>query len=818
MAFPAQLRLAGRRAAANPGFTLVALATLAVGVGANVALFTVVNAVLLRPLPLPDSERLVLLRHAAPGLARLAELPLSDALYFLYADESRTLDGVAAVRERRASFTDADDPQRVRAAGVSASFFDVLRTPPRLGRAFTAEDDRPGAAPVAVLSDGLWRSRFGADPGVLGRVVDLDGARVEIVGVMPPGFRFSRPPAELWRPLRLDRGDAQLGNFGIRGVARIADGATLEQARAELEAMASNLPALFPDEGAAPILANAGFRPLVARARQGVVGDVAPTLWTLLGAAGFLLLIACANIANLFLARSEARSGELAVRAALGAGRARLAAGVLVESLAFGVAGGLAALPLAAGAVRLLARFGPPDLPRLDEISIDGSVLLFGLAVSAAAGLLFGLLPALRAAAAGAAGRMTGGARGATGGRRRRLVRRGLVAAQMALALTLLAGSGLAARSFQRLAAVDPGFDPAGVLTFGLALPAGGYPEPGARSAFHRRLVDRLRALPGADGAAAAADVPLGGSTRASGHGVEGRPIADGGVPPVLQWNRVSPGYFDALRIELVEGRDFDRLDGERGAPVAIVSRALARAYWPGESALGRGIRPDGPPEEDGEGWFRIVGVVDDVHQTALHEDPPAMAYYPLAGVVVGEDAPAAMRYVVRAPNAAALAGAAREAVRGIDPTLPIADVDTLAALVGRARGERAFVMVLLLAAAGLALLLGAVGLYGVVSHTVAERRREIAVRVAVGARTADVRRLVLTEAGGLALAGAALGVGAAAALTRRLQALLFETSPLDPAVFAAVPALLIAVCLLAGWLPARRAARIDPTTALRVE
>ena len=818
MAFPAQLRLVWRRAAANPGFTLVALATLAVGVGANVALFTVVNAVLLRPLPLPDSERLVLLRHAAPGLVQFDELPLSDALYFLYADESRTLDGVAAVRERAASFTDAANPQRVRAASVSASFFDVLRTPPRLGRAFTAEDDRPGAAPVVVLSDGLWRGRFGADPGVVGRVVDLDGTRAEVVGVMPPGFAFSRPRAELWRPMRLDRGNVQLGNFGIRGVARIADGATLEQARAELEAMLSNLVEVFPDEGAAPTLAAAGFRPLVARAREVVVGDVESTLWILLGAAGFLLLIACANVANLFLVRSEARAGELAIRAALGEGRARRAAAVLLESLAFGVAGGLAALPLAAGAVRLLVRFGPRDLPRLDEISVDGSVLLFGLAVSVAAGLLFGLLPALRAGAAGGAAHLPGGARGATGGRRRRLVRRGLVTAQMALALTLLAGSGLAARSFQRLAAVDPGFDPAGVLTFGLALPNRAYPEPGARMAFHRQLLDRLRALPGAAGAAAVTDVPLSGLVRASGHSLEDRPLADGDVPLVFHWNRVSPGYFDALRIALVEGRDFDRLDGERAAPVAIVSRALARAYWPGESALGRGIRPDGPPEEEGEDWFRIVGVVDDVHQTGLHEDPPAMAYYPLPGVVVGVDAPALMRYVLRAPNAAALAGAAREAVRGIDPTLPIADVDTLEALVGRARGERAFVMVLLLIAAGLALLLGSVGLYGVVSHMVAQRRREIAIRMAVGARTADVRRLVLTEAGGLALAGAALGVASAAALTRRLQALLFETSPLDPAVFAAVSTLLVAVCLLASWLPARRAARIEPTTALRVE
>ena len=813
-----QLRLLWRRAAANPGFTLISLATLAIGIGANIAIFTVVNAVLLRPLPIPESERLLVLRHAAPGLVQLHELPMSDALYFLYAEESRTLDGVAAIQDGQASFTGPENPQRVQAASVTASFFDVMRTPPRIGRPFTAEDDRPGAAPVVVLSDGLWTSRFAADPNVVGRVVDLDGTSVEIVGVMPPGFAFSRPEAELWRPMGLDRESVQLGSFGITGVARIADGVTLGQVRAELDAMLSNLAEVFPDEGAARILANAGFRPRVDRAREVVVGDIESTLWILLGAVGFLLLIACANVANLFLVRSEARHGEVAVRAALGESRGRLAGSVLLESLVLGVAGGLAALPLALLAVRLLVGFGPRVLPRLDEISIDASVLLFGLAVSVAAGLLFGLLPALRASAVAAAGHLPAGARGATVGRERQVARRGLVVVQIALALTLLVGCGLAVRSFQKLAAVDPGFDPVGVLTFGLALPARDYETPDARLNFHRQMVDRLRALPGAADASAASTVPLGGEVSGSGHSIEGRPLADSEVPPVFMTKRVSPDYFDALRIELVEGRAFDRLDGERDAPVVIVSLSGARAYWPGESAIGQGIRLGGPPEEEGEDWSRIVGVVDDVHEIALHEDPPEMAYYPLPGVIGGEGAPAMMRYVVRAPNAAALGGAVRETVRGLDPTLPIAEVETLETLVGRARAERAFAMVLLLIAAGLALLLGSVGVWGVVSWTVAQRRREIAIRMAVGAQVTDVRRLVLTEAGGLALAGAALGIASAVALTRRLQALLFETSPLDPTVFFAVSTLLIGVCLLASWLPARRAARIDPMAALRAE
>ena len=818
MTLYAQLRLFCRRSVANPGFTLVSLATLAIGVGANVAIFAVVNAVLLRPLPLPDAERLVILRHAAPGLAQLAELPMSDALYFLYAEQVRTLESVAVYREEQVSFTGPENPQRVAASSVTASFFEVLRTPPRLGRSFTPEEDRRGAAPVIVLSDGLWRSRFGAAPGVVGRIVDLDGEGVEVVGVMPPGFSFSQQEIDLWRPLRLDRENVQLGAFGINGVARIADGATLGQVRAELEALLANLTELLPAEGAAPILANAGFRPLIDRACEVLVGDIEATLWILLGAVGFLLLIACANVANLFLVRSEARHGEVAIRAALGESGGRLAGSVLFESLGLGVAGGLLALPLALLAVRLLVAFGPRDLPRLDEISIDAAVLLFGLAVSVAAGLFFGLLPALRAGAVAAAGHMTARARGATSGRERQLARRGLVVLQVALALTLLVGSGLAVRSFQRLAAVDPGFDPVDVLAFGLALPERDYETADARLNFHRQVVDRLRALPGVVDAAAASTVPLSGEVSGSGHTIEGRPLADDEVPPVFMTKRVAPAYFDTLRVEVIEGRVFDPLDGERESPVVIVSRSLARTHWPGESALGKGIRLGGPPDEEGEQWSRVVGVVDDVQEINLHEDPPEMAYYPLPGVTRGERVPAAMRYVVRAPNAAALSGAVREAVRGLDPTLPIAEIETLETLVGRARGERAFVMILLAIAAGLALLLGSVGLYGVVSYMVAQRRREIAVRMAVGAQVADVRRLVLTEAGGLALLGAVVGIGAAVALTRRLQALLFETSPLDPLVFVAVSTLLVGICLLASWLPARRAARIEPLAALRAE
>ena len=816
------LRVLFRRLAASPGFTVISLLTLAVGVGANVAIFTVVNAVLLRPLPLPESERLVMLEHSAPGLAQIDELPISDALYVHYEARSRTLESIAMIEGGAASFTGAGNPERVSGARVTASFFEVARTQPRFGRAFTPDDERGDARWVAILSDDLWRRRFGGDPDVIGRMVDIDGDRVEIVGVMPPGLVVpSQPDAELWRPLRFNRAALQLGAFSAQGIGRMADGASLAQVRAELETLLSNLPEVFPDQPAAAVLENAGFRPLVRPAREFVVGDIGATLWILLGAVGFLLLIACANVANLFLVRSEARAGELAVRAALGETRGRLTRSLLFESLALGVGGGLLALPLAWAAVRLVVSLGPRNLPRLEEASLDGAVLLFGLTVSVLAGFLLGLLPAVRAASVSAASAaMTEGARAVTGGRQRQLLRRGLVVTQIALALTLLIGSGLAVRSYQRVAALDPGFNADNVLNFGVALPAREYDTPASRLNFHRAVVDRLAALPGVVTAAAASALPFGGTAEAAGHSIEGRPLEDSDFPPVFLTKRVSPGFFGAMEIALIEGREFEPLDSGRDAPIAVVSRSLAESQWPGESALGKGIRAGGPPNtEEGEDWSRVVGVVDDVYELGPNEDPPEMAYYPwISQIGGGEAVPAAMRFVVRAPDTAGLTGAVREVVGAVDPNLPVADVETLEALIARSQQERVFVLGLLITAAALALLLGAVGLYGVVAYMVAQRRRELAIRLAIGAQPSDVSQLVVTEAAWMASAGVVVGIAAAVALTRRMEALLYETSPVDPVVFVGVSAILITICLLASWWPARRGARIDPVAALRVE
>lgn len=816
------LRLFWRRVIATPTGALVAVVTLGVGIGANIAIFTIVNSVLLQPLPLPDSERLVLLRHVAPGLAQREELHISPGLYFLYAEQSRTLHDVALIYHARASLTGPENPERVPAARVTPSFFDTVGTPPLIGRVFSAADGLAETARVVLLGEGLWRRRFGGDPGVIGRVVSVDGEVVEVVGVMPSGFGLSQPAPEIWIPVHLDRETARLGAFGFEGVARIADSWTLAHVQSELETMASNLANLYPNDPAARVLVNAGLRPTVGLAHALIVEDVSTTLWILLGAAAFLLLIACANVANLLLVSAERDSRSVILRSALGEPRTRLVGTVLFEGLVFGSVGGLTALPMAAVVIGILARYGSQDVPRLEEVTVDWVVVCFGLAVSVVTGLLVAVLPALRTNDAAKWRRIANGVHRSADGRQGQRTRRTLVVLQITLALPTLYGAGLTVQSFSELAAVDPGFDPTNVLALGTALAERDYETGASRLRLHHEMVDRLRALPGAVAAAAASHLPLTRGSSGWSHSIEGRPVADGEVPPSFMTKRVSPGYFRTMDINIVAGRDFDRLDGARDTAVAILSSLAARTYWPGESALGKGIRLGNPPDGDDEDWFRIVGIVDDVRETALHEAPPLMAYYPLAEFSAGgNDVPLEMQYVVRAPNIIELVSSIRDGVRMIDPGLPIVDVQTLDVIVSRARAAPALVMAMLLIAAGLTLLLGAVGVYGVVSCMVAQRDREIAIRVAIGADSVKVRRLVLTEACGLALLGVVLGMCAALALESFMGALSFEmvqANPLDMTIIVTVMALVIGTCLLASWFPARRATRIDPTMALRAE
>ncbi|HVR29895.1 MAG TPA: ABC transporter permease [Thermoanaerobaculia bacterium] len=801
-----------------PSFALLASTTLALAIGADVAIFSLVNTILLRPLPYPEPERLVGLWHAAPGL-ELGEMPQSAATYARYRAAAESLESIGLVSDRQLTLTGEAEPERLSGAAVSASLFDVLRVVPALGRPLQQEEELPGAAPVATLSHGLWKRRFGSDPSIVGRTVRIDGVAREVIGVMPEGFAYPEVDTELWVPLEIDPTQAPLGAFNWRAIGRMKPGVERATLEADLNRLLGDLPTAFPGDPAAPVLANAGFRAFVRDLREDVVGDVAPALWILLGAVGLIFLIGCANVANLFLVRADGRRHEIAVRAALGETRGRLVSGLLIESTALGLAGGIGGLGLAILGVKLLGKLGAATLPRLHEHAIDARVLLFTLGVSLVAGLLLGLPPALRAMPQHTSIELAEGGRRSTGSRSRHRTLRLLVAAQVALATVLLVGSGLATFSFYRLSQVDPGFRPEGLLTFRLALPQQDYPEAKQVADFHRRTVERLRSLPGVASAGAASWLPLTGQQSGAGHSIEDFPRGAEGVPPVYFTERVTNGYFETMGIPLVEGRDFTSDEQTQGRQVVIVSATIVNELWPGRSALGKRILPGRPPARN-EDWFTIVGVAGPVRDPRLQDPPRNLVYYPSHVPSLDDEEPIArgMAYALRVQSGdpAALASGVREVVRELDPNLPVANVEPMSRIVARAKARIAFSMVLLLIAAGAALLLGCVGLYGVVSYAMRQRIPEMAVRMALGARPGDIRGMVLADGLLIGAAGVVLGLAGSAALTRLMSAVLYEVSPFDPLVFAAASVLPFAVFLLSTFLPASRAAAVDPATALR--
>jgi predicted permease len=830
MAGPAAPSRILRRLWRTPSFTLLAVATLALAVGADVAIFSLVNTILLRPLPYPEPERLVGLFHTAPGLD-LDELPQSPGTYTRYATASKTLESIAAWSGREATLTGDGEPERLPAAAITASMFDVLRVPPALGRALRPEEQLPGAAPVAILSDRLWRRRFGSDPTIVGRTVRVDGVTREVVAVMPEGFAYPTPETDLWMQMELDPARAPLGAFGMHGLGRLAPGVDRVTAQTELDQLLGDLPTTFPGDQAAPVLANAGMKALLRDLREEVVGDIAPALWILLGAVGLIFLIGCANVANLFLVRADGRRHEIAVRAALGETRGRLIGSLLIESVTLGLAGGVAGLGLAVLGVELVSKLGSSTLPRLHERGVDGRVLLFTLGVSMVAGLLLGLPPVLRALPRRGAIDIAEAGTRTTGGRTHHRTLRVLVGAQVALATVLLVGSGLASRSFSRLLQVNPGFRPDGLLTFRVSLPASDYADARRVADFHTTLAERLRAVPGAAAAGGASWLPLSGFASGTGHALEDFPRAPEEVPPVFMTLQVTPGYFETMGIPLVAGRDFTSDEQSEGRRVVIVSETVAQEFWKTRDVIGKRIVPGGMQQEGETPWFTIVGVAGDVRDTTLHDPPRNEAYYPLllGQSLAGADAPDDDRYgatppprqmgfAVRAASGdpAALATAVRTVVGELDPNLPLADLEPMASHMSRARARLAFSMVLLLIAAGAALLLGCVGLYGVVSYAMRQRIPEMAVRMALGARPRDIRGMVLADGVLIGAAGIAAGLAGAALLTRLMKAVLYQVSPFDPLVFAAASAFPFAVFLLSTFLPASRAAAVDPATALR--
>ncbi len=802
------LRYAGRGLLKSPGFTAVAVLTLALGIGANTAIFSVVDSVLLKPLPFQQPERLVqVFERTRGGLGTASPPNFTD-----WRSTSTAFEEMGAYTGTAGALTGAGEPQRVAGAAVTGGFFPVLAEAPMLGRVITDADAVIGQDRVVVLSHGLWQRQFAADPRIVGRPVQLDGGDYTVIGVMPPGFEYPAGAA-IWVPLAFTEDDlaTQRGAHYLDVIARLAPGASVELASSQLRGIAQVLEARFPDT-------NTGSSAFVLPLRDALVGDVRPALLVLLGAVGFVLLIACANVANLLLARTAARKRELAVRSALGAGRARLARHVLAESLLLALLGGAAGLLLANAALETLLLLPVDGMPRLGNTELDRTVLTFTVTVSILTGVLFGLLPALRSgrgrdlsAALKAGGGAVAHAR--TGGR----TQGALVVAEMALAVLLLAGAGLLLKSFVGLQRVDTGFNPSGVLTFNIALPRSGYPQPADSQAFFEEFNRRIGALPGVERVAGIFGLPLTGfDYTISVERLDGAPAYDGpGEERYTQVRVVTPEYFRAMEIPLLAGRALAETDRAGTPPVVVVNESAAELLWPGGDALDHTLEVG---TTLGLGDSRIggtvVGVVGDVRHHGPREEARPEVYAAHAQFPIDF-----MSMTVRSSvPPATLVNPVREQLRQMDAALPMDDVRSMEQRLATSIAQPRFYMLLLSVFAATALFLAAIGIYGVMACAVRNRVNEIGIRRALGAEAADVVRMVVGSAMTLALGGLAVGLLAAFALTRVLADLLYGVSATDPLTFAGVAILLTAVALLASFIPARRAARVDPMVALREE
>ena len=792
------LRYGLRGLAKNPGFTLVAVLTLALGIGANSAIFSVVNAVLLRPLPYREPERIV-------TALRGGWFPIAPANFLDWRAQQSAFEQIGAAQAWGPTLTGRERPEQVGALQVTSDLFSVLGVSPALGRTFLPGEDQPGAGKVVVLSHHLWQRRFGGDPALVGQTITLNGDGYTVVGVMPAGFQFAPfwvTNAELFAPLNLGPRAGDRAGQSLRVFARLKEGVTREQAQAEMNAISRRLEQQYPETNK-----NSDIR--IDPLHEKVAGKVRPALLVLLGAVSFVLLIACANVANLLLARSAARRKEIAVRAALGAGRVRLIRQLLTESMLLGLAGGGLGLLLAGWGINLLVALSPANLPRVETISLDLRVAGFTLAVALATGLIFGLAPALQASKLDLNEALKEGGRGSTEGLRRNRVRGALVVAEVALALVLLIGAGLMIRSFRRLQAVDAGFDPRRVLTLTVQTSGPKYATGAQRAAFFDQLLPRLAALPGVASASAINHLPLAGDTWTLGFAVEGRPAPAPGERQGAVYRIVRPGYFRTMGMTVLNGRDFTDQD-RAGAPgVAMINETFARSVWPNEDPIGKRIRVN----DDGPNPREVIGVVKDAKQSEWTADARREVYLSH----LQTPTPSYLTLVLRAAGEPlGLAAAVQREVWSIDQDLPVAKVASLEQVVADAVGQPRFNLLLLNLFAAVALALAAVGIYGVMAYSVAQRTHEIGIRLALGARAGDVLKLVVGQGLILTLIGLAIGLGAAFGLTRLMESLLYGVSATDPATFIAIPLLLAGVALFASYLPARRAMKVDPMTALR--
>jgi len=813
-----------RRLLQLPGFTTIAVLTLAIGIGANAAIFSVIEGVLLKPLPFAHPDELIVIDHAAPGvgLKRSGSAPF---LYFTYRDDGRVFQDVAMWQSDTESITGVAEPEEVPSLIVTDGLLGILGVTPALGRGFTPDDDSPKGAETVILSDGYWRNRFGADRGVVGRRLLVNGRARDIIGVLPSSFRFGDRQASIVLPMRLDRSDVHLGNFSYSSVARLKPGATIEQATADVARLIPvGLDRYPPFPGfSRKMFDEAKISPNLRLLKDDVIGDVGSVLWVLMGTIGMVLLIACANVANLLLVRAEGRQQELAVRSALGASRGRIAYELMAESVVLGLVGGVVGLALAYGAVRVLIALAPGNLPRLENIGIDAIVLLFTFVISIVAGLLFGAIPVFKYAGPNVAGALRGGGRTSSASRERHRARSTLVVAQVALALVLLISSGLMIRTFQALQHVYPGFaKPEEVLTFSLTVPAAQVKEPEAVIRMHQAIADRIATIAGVTSVGMTTIVPMTGNGWHDPIFASDKSYEQKQIPPLRTFKFISPGLLHTMGTSLVAGREFTWADAYEKHPVAMVSEALAREMWgQASSALGKRIR-----ENNSSAWREVVGVVGDVRDEGLDRPAPASVYWPMlmskfeADDANGVSVRRTMAYMIRSRRAgsAGFADEVGRAVWSINPNLPLANVRPLDAVVAKSMARTSFTLVMLAIAGAMALLLGAAGIYGVISYSVSQRTREIGIRMALGAQRQEVTRMFVRHGLGLTAIGIACGLAVAVALARVMGSLLFEVSPVDPTTYVAVCVGLILAALLASYLPALRATLVNPVTALRAE
>ena len=816
-----QFRHLFRRLSRAPMFTVVTIMTLAIGIGANTAIFSVLRGVLLKPLPYPNPERLVGVWHTA-ALENLPTVNASPSTYFTYREEGRVFEDQGVWRGDSVSITGVAEPEQVPCLFVTDGVLPMLGVQPALGRWFTKKDDSPDSPDTVMLMHGYWQSRFGGDRNVLGRRILIDGRPKEIIGVMPSSFVFMNRSAKLIMPLRFNRGEVFIGNFSYQGIARLKPGVTIEQANADVARM---LPLMLEKFRPAPgmslkMFQQIKFGPKIRPLMEDVVGDIGKVLWVLMGTVTLVLFIACANVANLLLVRADGRQHELAIRAALGAGWSQIAKELLLESATLGLIGGIAGLGVAYAGLRGLVALKPGNLPRLEEIVIDGPVLLFTLTISIAAGILFGLIPVFKYAGPriGLALRQSG--RSLSDSRERHRARNVLVVVQVALALVLLTGSGLMIRTVLALNRVQPGFtNPDQIMTLRVSIPRAQVKEPVRVARMHNDILDKIAAIPGVERAALITSITMDENTSNDPIFAEDKPLAEGKIPPLRRYKSIGPGVFKTMGQPLLAGRDIEWTDIYEMRPVMMISENMAREIWGSASAaIGRRVR-----ESPKSPWREVIGVVANERDNGMDRPAPTIAYWPMMiKNFWGEETVArrTMAYAIRSSRAgsASLMEEVRRAVWAVNPDLPLADVRTVREIQDRSMARTSFTLVMLSLAAGMALILGLVGIYGVISYSVAQRTREIGIRLALGAREQEVRRMFLGH--GLMLSGIGVACGAAAALaaTRLMKSLLFEISPTDPVTYGAVSTVLVGAALLASYLPARRATRIAPLEALRME